>query len=185
MHKIKILLAGLVTICGHLVGFSSDILSNCSAPAERAKLIAVASAELYVREDLGQDDALRIREYKKIINSKFNYPVAWCAIFVSYVYTQSGYAHVVPNPGKEWVPSWSARSKDVIYKRGNTNNQYPCPGDVVTFFYPKLGYEGHIGLVKQWPANGDYFYTIEGNWGGGVKTVMRRKTDAYRVMRYV
>jgi hypothetical protein len=170
----------------HLVAVGSDLLVNCSAPEKRATIISVASAELYVREDLGSNDALRIREYKVVINSKFNYPVEWCAIFVSYVYIKSGLEKFVPNPGKEWVPAWSSRSpKAVIYKRGSTTNQYPCAGDVVTFYYPKLGYEGHIGLVKEWPATGDYFKTIEGNWGGGVKIVLRRKSDAYKVMRFV
>lgn len=175
----------MAIVFGHLVSVGRDLLSNCSSPDVRARVIAVASAELYVRENIGPDDALRIREYKTVINSKLNYPVAWCAIFVSYVYTKSGLEKFVPTPGKEWVPAWSARASNVIYKRGNITNQYPCAGDVVTFYYPKLGYEGHVGLVKDWPSNGDYFTTIEGNWGGGVKVVLRRKTDAYKVMRFV
>lgn len=185
MHKAKVFIACLACVCGYLVGSGSNVLAQCTAPEKRATIIAVASAELHVTENLGPDDALRIREYKQIIKSKFNYPVAWCAIFVSYVYKTSNLEQFIPNPGKEWVPSWSARKQYIIYKARATDNQQPCAGDVVTFYYPRLGYEGHIGLVKEWPATGDYFKTIEGNWGGGVKVVLRRKTDAYRVMRYV
>jgi hypothetical protein len=185
MLKIKIFLTGVAIVFSYLVGFSGDLLvSNCTAPELRTKIIATASAELYVREDLGPNDALRIREYKKVINSKFDYPVEWCAIFVSWVYTANGLKEKIPY-GPEWVPSWSARPRFVIYKRGAAANQYPCPGDVVTFYYPSKGIEGHVGLIKNWPAEGQYFYTIEGNWGGGVKVVMRRKTDAYKVMRFV
>lgn len=175
----------MALVCGHLVSGSGDLLSQCSAPDKRAKVLAVASAELHVTENLGPDDALRIREYKTIIKSKFNYPVAWCAIFVSYVFTQSNLEPFIPKPGQEWVPAWSAKKQFIIYKARAPDNQLPCPGDVFTVFYPRLGYEGHIGLVKEWPAQGDYFKTIEGNWGGGVKVVLRRKTDAYRVLRYV
>jgi len=117
--------------------------------------------------------------------------VPWCAIFVSWVYTVTGLKDVVPH-GPEWVPSWSARPQFVIYKRGVAVNQYPCAGDVVTFYFPSSRQECHIGIVKEWPPKGDYFYTIEGNTNGagssdgdGVYIKMRRKTDAYRIMRFI
>jgi CHAP domain len=174
----------VAVLLSHLAYSGSDLLTSCTAPEIRSKILSVANGELYVREDLGSNDALRIREYKRAINSKFNYPVEWCAIFVSWVYTTNGLKDKLPY-GFEWVPSWSARPQFIIYKRGVKGNQFPCPGDVVTYYYPRLGHEGHIGIVIEWPVDGDYFKTIEGNWNRGVRIVIRRKTDAYRVMRFV
>lgn len=190
MQPIKVLFTGLAIVFSHLVGVSGDLLS-CTQPELRAKCITIAKGELQVRENIAANDALRIREYKKAIGSKFNYPVAWCGIFVSWVYNQVGLQKSLPY-GPEWVPSWSANKKQVIYTRGNADNQQPCPGDAVTFFYPRQGREGHIGLIKEWPSQGKYFYTIEGNTnsagsreGDGVYVKMRLKTDAYKIIRII
>ena len=189
MFKIKVFLAGVLLVSGNLVSAGSDLLSSCSNHETRARIVATATAELHVREDLAANDAVRIREYKSVIKSRFNYPVAWCGIFTAYCFKTNG---IEPPKGAEWVPSWTADKKRVIYQRGHSENQYPCPGDAVTFYYPKQGREGHVGIVKTWPIEGNYFWTIEGNTnaagsreGDGVYIKMRRKTDAYKIIRLI
>jgi hypothetical protein len=192
MFKTKILLAGVALLFGHLAYSGSDVLNvSCSSPEVRAKIVAIAVGEVGVREDLGANDAVRIREYKRAIHSKFDYPVFWCGIFAAYCYVSSGHADVVPK-APEWVPSWSARKQYVIYARGTSPTQIPCAADVVTFYYTRLGRESHIAIIKEWPIDGDYFYTVEGNTNGaggregdGVYIKKRRKTDAYKIMRFV
>lgn len=184
-NKIKILFAGTLVILGYLACAGSDLLTSCPNNEVRQEIISLAKAEIGFHETFGANDGPRIREYRKV--SGFSYPVPWCAIFVKWVYAQLE----IETPGNAWVPSWSAKSQYVIYYRRNARNELPCPGDAVTFYYPSMRREAHIGLVASWPP-GDYFYTIEGNTnaaggreGNSVRLKMRRKSDAYKIMRFV
>ena len=188
MFKIKILFVSLGCLLGNLAYAGGDVLvSTCSNDLLRKEIIAKAQAEIGFQETLGANDGPRIREYRKSIPG-INYPVPWCAIFCKWVYTQLN----VDTPGNAWVPSWSAKPQYVIYYRKNARNELPCAGDAVTFYYPAMKREAHIAIVYEWPIEGDYFYTIEGNTnqaggreGNSVRKKMRRKSDAYKIMRFV
>jgi hypothetical protein len=152
----------------------------------RAQVAATYHGEIGVREDIGPNDGIRIREYRTV--SKFKYPVSWCAIFTMWTYTQNG----VPfHQANEWVPSWS-RPQYVVYARGRPNNKTPRQADVFTLYYQHLKREGHIGFVDQWPRDSEYIITVEGNTnqagsreGDGVHRKRRLKASIYKVMDYI
>jgi hypothetical protein len=191
MYKIKIFFVALGCILGHLVSVGSDlqIEVHCDNLQLRNQIVVTALAEQGFQETSGANDGPRIREYWKAVKG-ISYPVPWCAIFVKWVYT----TYHIETPGNAYVPSWSNKRQYVIYTRGaKDNHQYPCAGDAVTFYYPAMHREAHIGLVAEWPPGGDYFYTVEGNTtnvsgsreGNSVRRKMRRKTDAYKIMRFI
>lgn len=186
MHKIKIFFAGALVILGYLACSGSDLLSQTSDSLRQA-IVLKAKSEIGFQETLGANDGPRIREYRKSVPG-ISYPVPWCALFCKWVYTSCK----ISTPGNAWVPSWSAKPKYVIYYRKNARNEIPSAGDAVTFYYPHMGREAHIGLIASWPSQGDYFYTVEGNTnsaggreGNSVRLKMRRKSDAYKIMRFV
>lgn len=101
--------------------------------------------------------------------------VAWCGIFVSWVYAKTGLA--LENIG--FANGFAGCQTAVAYfKRSNQTTQNPIAGDIVFFDWNSDGRYDHTGIfVKQLDAF--YFESIEGNTSttnqsnGGM--VMRRK----------
>lgn len=89
---------------------------------------------------------------------------AWCADFVSYVYTHAG--HPLNDP---WTPSLLSKMK----ANGTYSRWSPQPGDVVMFdWHPGSGYSAeHTGIVERvYSSNGKmYVDTIEGNSADAVR----------------
>lgn len=134
------------------------------------------TGEIGVREELGHNDGLAIRAYLRVTG--FDYPVPWCAAFVSWVLTECG----VNNVASAWSPSWFPREKLV------TN---PRKGDVFGLYYARKGRVAHVGFIDEWP-DGDYCITVEGNTnmagsreGDGVYRKRRLKRQVNKVSRWV
>lgn len=121
--------------------------------------------------------------------------VAWCAIFVSWVYAMSGHAlgHVDTDKGFHYVPSgynW--------FKAHNKLTLDPQPGDVVIFDWEK-GTPGetaqqalpdHTGLFLKWLNKAEgLFQTIEGNTSAGNQSnggqVQKRTRSIAKVKGFV
>lgn len=184
MGKIK---AILFSICLVLVGaytLNAHALAVRQAQAPKDELrqaVAVTyTAQIGVMET-GTNDGPEIREYLKTTNVSFSAP--WCAAFVSYCYTVNG----VDNPRSAWSPSYFLTSKLI-----NLKITQPLRADVFGVWYNNLGRIAHIGFIDQWPRQGDYFISVEGNTnnngsreGNGVYKKRRSKRSAYKIARYI
>lgn len=106
--------------------------------------------------------------------------VAWCGIFVSWVYAQAGF--MLGNIG--FKKGFAGCQTAVAYfkKQGTTTND-PAPGDIVFFDWGGDGRFDHVGIfVKRIDANS--FESIEGNTslanqsnGGSVMRRTRKYTN--------
>ncbi|MBK3516717.1 CHAP domain-containing protein [Carboxylicivirga marina] len=123
----------------------------------RHELLKNLTEQLDVREVTANSSPM-IDTYLQSVG--FDYPVPWCAAFVSWNLNQLD----VDNPNSAWSPSF-ARDKDVIW-RNKTRGIQPKCSDVVTFYYARLKRVGHVGFFIKESKSG-YFITIEGNTNGG------------------
>jgi hypothetical protein len=134
------------------------------------KLIPIAQAELWVREETGKNDGKRIEEYQAAAGLKKGDP--YCAAFISWVFKEAGYS--VPRTG--WSPSLFPVAKLV---------KAAAPGNVFGIYFPSLKRIAHCGFVEG--VNGDWITTIEGNTnipgsreGDGVHRRLRHKKSIHR-----
>ncbi|MCL6103090.1 MAG: CHAP domain-containing protein [Bacteroidetes bacterium] len=148
----------------------------------RGKLIHSLESQLNVRET-SPNRGYMVDKYLHSVG--VNVPAPWCAAFVSYNLQQ----YKIPNPCSAWSPNY-ALSKDVIYK-AKKKIADPLPGDVVTYYYPRLKRVGHVGFYCQKDQSG-YIITIEGNTNGGgsregdgVYKKKRELSKIYAISRYI
>jgi len=134
------------------------------------KLIPIAQAELWVREETGNNDGARVEEYQTAVDLKKGDP--YCAAFVSWVFKQAGYA----SPRTGWSPSLFPVAKLV---------KAAAPGNVFGIYFPSLKRIAHCGFVVS--AKGDWISTIEANTnisgsreGDGVHKRLRHRRSIYR-----
>lgn len=181
--------------------------------ADRQRLIALARAELQVREDDGnnRDKAGRIQTYwddivdpdsERWIGYK---PGAdrrneWCAAFASFIYNQAGYPFE-HRKGKGYygcgmLIHW-LMARDAFLRWDQW--EYACPGDLLFFDWQRLpkqlrpGVEltadraaqvvDHVGIVEKVDVSARVVHTIEGNWNGGVNRT-QRKIDALQIVGF-
>ena len=121
--------------------------------------VALAEADHKVREEGGNNNGPRIRQY--LDNAGIAVPAPWCAAFVQYCSDVAARGLGVPNPldavklealvqsyadefAHQVVDPWSAR-----------------PGDLVCFSFGGERWD-HIGVIAQ-PPVGQSFWTVEGN----------------------
>jgi len=130
-----------------------------------ARLIPIALAELWVREETGKNDGKRVEEYLAAVNLKKGDP--YCAAFVSWVFKQAGYG--LPRTG--WAPFLFPTSR--LAKAA-------VPGNVFGIYFPTMKRIAHCGLVVG--SRSDWITTVEGNTdasggreGGGVYQRLRHK----------
>ncbi len=165
------------------------LASSITAKAQdtvRHDLLKNLSEQLDVRE-ITSNSSPEIDKYLKSVG--FNYPVPWCAAFVSWNLSNVN----VENPNSAWSPNF-AKSKDVIWtsKTGYKQKGYTAKcGDVVTFFYTSLKRVGHVGFFIKQDKSG-YFITIEGNTnksgsrtGDGVYLKKRDPRKVFAISRYI
>ncbi len=159
-----------------------------------------AKAQDTIRQELTKNlyEQLDVREVtpnsspdidKYLHHVGFDYPVAWCAAFVSWNLFNVG----IDNPNTAWSPSF-ANDKDVIWysKTGyKSKSIIALSGDVVTFYYSSLQRVGHVGFYIETDKSG-YFITIEGNTnqngsrtGDGVYLKKRSPNKTYAISRYI
>lgn len=147
MATIRILVG---IICCALVGGSGlperNLLKEASEVENRKRLIIIATQELGVREQSGNNDGVRVEAYLKYIGLGKGH--AWCAGFLSWVYGKAGF----PRPRTGWSPSLFPVNRQV---------KIPLPGDVFGIYFPALRRIAHAGLVTG--KKGDWILTTEGN----------------------
>lgn len=113
---------------------------------DREKLIAIAKAEIGIRELSGKNDGKRVEEYLATVNLKKGEP--WCAAFVSWVFVKAGYA----TPRTGWSP---------VLFNSRVNTKEISPGNVLGIWFPNLKRIAHVGMVEQ--QQDDWVFSIEGN----------------------
>ncbi len=143
-----------------------------SGPVQKKykELIPIAEAELWVREETGNNDGKRIEEYQASVGLKKG--DAYCAAFISWVFKQAGYS----SPKTGWSPSLFPVAKLV---------KAAAPGNVFGIYFPSLKRIAHCGFVTG--VKGDWVGTIEANTnvsgsraGDGVYRRLRHKRSVYR-----
>ena len=146
----------------------------------RENVALTYSAQIGVMET-SANWSVEIKEYLKVTGINFSAP--WCAALVSYCYTVNG----VDNPRSAWSPDYFPKTKLI-----NIQTTIPKRADVFGVYYHNLGRIAHVGFIDQWPRDGDYFISVEGNTndngsreGNGVYKKRRLKRGAYRVSRWI
>ena len=107
----------------------------------------------------------------------YTYRVAWCAIFVWYVFQACGVSNLFYDGQRTaYVPTlWNwAKNKKL------TAN-VPRPGDLVIFDWNKNGAADHVGIVER--VTDSTLYTIEGNVDDAVQAMTRPLND--QIMGYI
>jgi hypothetical protein len=100
---------------------------------------------------------------------------AWCAAFVSWVYAKAGVTAIK----NAWAPAWFPQNK-VLPKE----HFKPKPMDVFGLNFNNV-INGHVGFVFYWPDDGDFFLSLEGNWGNKVDINLRKKSEVNAVARWI
>ncbi len=157
-------------------GGSTDAPGSASASdfqtgSIRKRIVEIASAEVGVKEEGGEDRGGRVSEYQKSVTGGYS-PLPWCSFFTSWVFNQAGVPIVDDNGDGlcQNVGDWAKRAGR-WHERGSTT---PKPGDIVLF----KGSRGtgrwtdHIGIVEK--VENGRIHTIEGNSSDAVN---RRSYD--------
>ncbi|WP_406823935.1 peptidoglycan-binding protein [Pedobacter sp. KACC 23697] len=148
-----------------LPGSNSVNLKQEAAFAEGKKLLRIAGKELGIRELTGNNDGPRVAAYLRYVNVPEG--SAWCAAFVSWVFSQGGY----PAPRTAWSPALFPLSKRTKEIR---------PAVVFGIYFTHLKRIAHCGLVE-W-RTGDWLITIEGNTN---RAGSREGDGVYRKRRHL
>lgn len=145
------------------------------------KVLATFESQVGVKENLGANDSKEIRMYLKSVG--IDKPAYYCAAFVCWGFTVNG----VDNPRTAWSPSLFPKPNVVNLK---TSTPQPC--DVFGVYYNDHGRIAHVGIIKRWPRDSEYFISIEGNTnnngsrnGDGVYEKRRLKRTAYKISRWL
>ncbi len=109
--------------------------------------------------------------------------VAWCGMFVSWCYAQSGTQ--LPKIG--FLKGFAGCQTAVKYFKDNhKTTAFPEPGDIVFFDWNGDGRFDHTGLFIKWIDSNKTFETIEGNTAVGNNSnggkVMRRNRKNLNVI---
>lgn len=121
---------------------------------KREEIIAIATAELGYKESPAKSNNTKYGEWYGL-----NY-VAWCAIFVSWVYKEAGkpLGKIDTVNGFQYCPSAL-----VYWKKNDKITIDPAPGDVVLYDWDGDNRSDHTGIFKRWITKGKTFEAIEGN----------------------
>jgi hypothetical protein len=86
--------------------------------------------------------------------------VAWCAIYVSWVFDQAGLklGKIDTDKGYHYVPSAYN-----FWKRTSRTTIDPQEGDIVIFDWQGDKLADHTGIFLHWIVKGETFLSIEGN----------------------
>lgn len=158
---------------------------------------------LDIREATGHNDGPNVAMI--LHNVDMPEGVSWCGAFVYTALERAG----VELPGTArtyaWAPTWTAthviwRVTDNRRTRAGTEHlqtahasvEEPGPGDVFGIWFASKKRVAHVGIVREWPVDGQYILTIEGNTndrlsrdGDGVYSKRRLKSQLYAVSRWV
>lgn len=133
-------------------------------------LLAIAGAEIGVREATGNNDGKRVEDYLATVGLPKGHP--YCAAFISWVFKEAGY----DQPRTGWSPALFPASRSV---------KTPVPGNVFGIYFPSFKRIAHCGFVAS--VKGNWIGTIEANTnlsgsrdGEGVHRRMRHARTIYR-----
>jgi hypothetical protein len=185
---LSLLLIGLISIGADSVyarvvdnTASKKELSVDARKALQEKVIATFESQVGVKENLGANDSKEIRVYLKSVG--ISQPAYYCAAFVCWGYTVNG----VTNPRTAWSPSLFPKSNVIDIRQ-----KVPEPGDAFGVYYNDKGRIAHVGVIKKWPRDSEYFISIEGNTnndgsrnGDGVYLKRSLKRRAFKVSRWI
>jgi len=87
--------------------------------------------------------------------------VAWCAIFVSWVYNRAGFK--LPEINKGYQGFHYVQSGHNYYRKTKELTTEPKMGDIVFFEFGKDNLDDHVGLFVKWSDDKKSIYTVEGN----------------------
>lgn len=142
------------------------------------RIIEIATGEIGITEMPPDSNKTKYGEWFGVNG------VAWCAMFVSWVYANAGYALGNIGYSKGFAGCQTAY---VHFKNSGELTQHPTEGDIVLFDWNGDGRFDHVGLFIRDLGNGK-FETIEGNTAVGNDSnggkVMRRERN-YRFATFI
>ena len=121
-------------------------------------LLAIASAELGVKEVSGSGSNQTIMNYAKDcgFSDYKSDETAWCSLFINWVALKAG---------MQRTKSLAARSWLLVGK----NTVQPEPGDIVVFWRDSRdSWKGHVGIYMGYSQDGTRIYCLGGNQGNQV-----------------
>lgn len=141
----------------------------------RDKIISLCQSQVGYKEDPPNSNKTKYGEWYGWNG------VAWCGIFVSWVYDQCGikWPKKIETPkGFAWVPA--------LYMRAKQNDWItlePKRGDIVLFDWDGNKQADHVGIFLEWTEKGKTFKSYEGNTSpnnqsnGGIVMLRDRKVS--------
>ena len=132
-------------------------------------MVALAQREIGNTETGGNNESVRIREYRSATAGAENTPGPWCAYFVSWLAKSAGAPIGAGGNGTGYVPTLEAWGKQEN-RFVEFGSQQPQAGDIVIFDWTGDNTSDHTGIVERVDPDGT-IHTIEGN---ASDKVMRR-----------
>lgn len=166
----------LAVICS-FAGFAVSFLEEpvVVSAGNRSRVIAIAAAEIGVREATGKNDGPRVEEYLRYTHLGSGHE--WCAAFVSWCYGQAGF----PQPRNPWSPALFPNAR-VYWKHGgfvkSGKNRIEV-ADVFGIYAVAASRINHVGLVRD--IAGEYVVSIEGNSSNRVEVRRRHVRTIYAI----
>ena len=166
----------------------SDINKESNLQPAVARIIAAAKNDLNIRENLGANDSIRIREM--LINVGYLKPASWCAAAVTSWWNSAGVrtpAFGAPR-GKDSSPMPAAGCKEweKWARKNKLFSNTPVVGGAI-LYGPASGGAHHMGIVESYNKKTGVLTVIEGNTvpkrvsrnGGGCyrKTTLASRSD--------
>ena len=151
----------------------------------RENVATIYSSQVGIREKSNSNDGKEVEMYLASVGLKKGNP--WCAAFVTWTFKKAGVKTVVSG----YSPAWFPKEK-VIYHKGVLTKKPPDKTDVFGIWFQNKGRVAHVGFIDQWPPDGSYTITVEGNTneggsreGDGVYRKRRLKKQMYIISRWL
>jgi hypothetical protein len=145
------------------------------------KLDSIVLSQVGVKELTNHNDGKEVEKYLRSCHLPKGYE--YCSAFCSWCLLQAGY-NIKPTA---WAPAWFVHPYLIYYNGHDVKNKtYPISGDLVGYYYPNQKRIGHVGFILNYPLNGQYYSSIEANYGnpGGVYKVIKPKWMMFALARY-
>jgi len=141
----------------------------------RDKLIWIATAELGVLEEGGENRGQRVGDYLRYVGLGLGYE--WCAAFASWCYGQAGFVA----PRSAWSPALFPKARR--YAAPDIRKGRFRSADLFAIYSRGLRRIHHVGLVKA--VNGALITSIEGNSHDRVESRRRPLSTIYAMANWV
>lgn len=152
-----------------------DRMYLSSEREQRNKLIQIATAELGVSEEGGDNQGQRVGEYLGYVGLGMGYE--WCAAFASWCYGQAGFGA----PRSAWSPALFPKVRR--YAAPDIRKGRFKSADLFAIYSGELQRIHHVGLVKA--VDGAMVISIEGNSHDRVESRRRPLSTIYAMANWV